>query len=538
MAPQAPHAKHDRLQPTTRLDVVTMARASADMHYCYCSQQAPPPAPALQPQKPLPRVPALIAAATHPHPPLPRPRPRPRPPTRHRPEALDLSITSSNGHSTLPTPRLKRMLRAARSPDDVSAVVQVPAADRRERLSPTPTTPLASLVMGNAHSNASDSVAEDAKSLRSVVHVRRQSRPMARKSSSNLFRRIDSRSPLPRDVTASVMSILHRDGSKIDASPLGTPTGPFDDTTDDNDLGYRGCSPTTEALRSTSTMTMTESRANACLSASMTVRDQDFSEKVRKDSKTELSPTLEPAADGGEEATESLSPSIPAPSPLPEDSPHKYGLRDSADTPPVPHQSANVQTHKAKRKSSGLEIFKEAQTLQQAQSFLNGLSTARRRAESAAGARVTESANGALCDMTSTEHGPGPARPSSHAIKGYKEGEGRRKGHNFKSSGFAYSRPLTLAQIKCYRAHATLLQSRNKHAPVECAVCHADDESEHFSCSWCALRMCRHCRKDLAVRGLSALKERIKMAEMGSLMDSEQRSSSESIPDCARARSS
>ncbi|CAK1354739.1 unnamed protein product [Cercospora beticola] len=488
------------------------------------SQQALPPLPtsatAFQRQKPLPCEPALVASTS-----------QPRPSTKHRPETLDLSVTSSNGHSTLPTPRLKRLLRDARSPNDVSAIVQIPAADRREQLPPTPTTPLASLVMGNAHSAASDSVTDDNKSLRSVVHVRRQSRPMARKSSSNLFKRIDSRSPLPRDVTASVMSILHRDSNKNDAGSVGM--DPFDDRNDEHGPEYRGRSPTMTALHSTSTVTMTDCRAKPCLSPSTTVRDFDISEKTRKDSKTEFFPGLEPAEDTCEEAIETLSPSIPAPSPLPEDSPHKYGLRDSADTPPVPHQSVDAQAHRAKRKSSGLEIFKEAQTLQHAQSFLNGLSTARRRAESAAGAELTHSANDSVCDITNNQPGAVLTLPSSQPVKAYEDGEGRRKGHNFKSSGFAYSRPLTLAQIKCYRAHATLLQSRNKQAPVECAVCHSDDDSEHFSCSWCALRMCRRCRKDFAVRGLSALKERIKMAEMGDRMETAQHSSSESAPERA-----
>ena len=69
--------------------------------------------------------------------------------------------------------------------------------------------------------------------------------------------------------------------------------------------------------------------------------------------------------------------------------------------------------------------------------------------------------------------------------------------------------------MKCYREHIRLLPSKNKVAPVECSVCHVDDDHEHFSCSWCALRMCRFCRKDFAERGLLALKERIKQAEMG-----------------------
>ncbi|EME87922.1 uncharacterized protein MYCFIDRAFT_89509 [Pseudocercospora fijiensis CIRAD86] len=162
----------------------------------------------------------------------------------------------------------------------------------------------------------------------------------------------------------------------------------------------------------------------------------------------------EPDADRDDvDVLSTISPTIPAPSPLPEDSPHKYGLRDEIDTPEVPDVPENIALPKARRKSSGPELFNDS--------------------------------------------------------------EGRRKRHNFKSSGFAYTRPLTLNQIKCYRGHDRLLLSRNKHAPVECAVCHIDDDAEHFSCSWCALRMCKFCRKDFAARGIAALRERIKLAELG-----------------------
>lgn len=51
-----------------------------------------------------------------------------------------------------------------------------------------------------------------------------------------------------------------------------------------------------------------------------------------------------------------LSPSIPAPSPLPEDSPHKYGLKDRMDTPEVP-EPEEINVVKARRRSNGLEIF-------------------------------------------------------------------------------------------------------------------------------------------------------------------------------------
>lgn len=48
-----------------------------------------------------------------------------------------------------------------------------------------------------------------------------------------------------------------------------------------------------------------------------------------------------------------LSPTIPTPSPIPQDSPHQYGLRDSADTPSLPELDAS----KLKRRSNGLDIF-------------------------------------------------------------------------------------------------------------------------------------------------------------------------------------
>ncbi|KAI5370412.1 hypothetical protein Slin15195_G012880 [Septoria linicola] len=479
-------------------------------------------------QKALPRVPLATEASL------------PSAPLKHRPTSLNLAKASSNGLSTLPSPLLKRVLRSAHVADDQVTKIQIPAPDRRGQLPPTPTTPLASLVMGNSHSSVSGSPIPDDRSQRSVVHVRRHSKPMIRKSSSNLFKRVDSRSPLPRDVTASVMSSLQRDGTKKDDSGLedsgvvSLPTDPFLKRPDKYDHRYPGCSPSNRAVNSTSTVTMTESRANMPLSASTTVQNFNSSSIELNDSSAEFPRIEEPVPE--DDLLESLSPVIPAPSPLPEDSPHKYGLRDSADTPPVSRESPKMQVPKARRKSSGVEIFKEAQNLQQAQSFLNGLSTSRRRAESAAAVQ-TDTTDSSWCDIAAQEPRSGSSHPPSRPSTALQDGEGRRKGHNFKSSGFAYSRPLTLAQLKCYRGHARLLLNRNKFAPVECAVCHMDDDGECFSCSWCALRMCRHCRLAFAEKGPVALKERIKVAEMGGRADSAHTSSSESLQELVKITS-
>ena len=68
--------------------------------------------------------------------------------------------------------------------------------------------------------------------------------------------------------------------------------------------------------------------------------------------------------------------------------------------------------------------------------------------------------------------------------------------------------------MKCLHGHSKLHASRNEHAPVECAVCHLDDQGEHFVCAWCALRMCRYCKQDFGERGVAALRERVRKAEM------------------------
>lgn len=465
---------------------------------------------------------------------------------KHRPGSLRLY--SSNGCTALPSPELKQRICDTRI-NGIAAIIQV-AVDNREQLPPTPTTPPAVYAMGNAHSTHVADHAADDRSLRSVVHVRRSSKPMSRKSSFNVFKRIDSRSPLPRDVTASVMSILHRDGhGKDDNVPdsdglVSVPTDPFFDQPEE----YEGKYPRSPKVHSASTITMTESRAHLPLSASTTIRAFTSNEASDDSPRHSVPRISEPSATSDDaEMLSTISPTIPAPSPLPEDSPHKYGLRDEMETPEVPEVPENIELPKARRKSSGPELFnvrvhyfgelshqfltplQEAKNLQSASSFLNGLSTARRRAESAAAVHNAVSSDGSwerVPGSNANTSRPSLARPPSRPPTAYQDAEGRRQGHNIKTSGFAYTRPLTLNQIKCYRGHSRLLPSRNKHASVECAVCYVDDDNEHFSCTWCALRMCKSCRKDFAERGISALRERIKMAELGGRADSAHSTSS------------
>lgn len=276
-----------------------------------------------------------------------------------------LTLPSSNGFTAIPVKDLKRRICDARS-DSSATLVQVPL-DNRQQLPPTPTTPFT--IMGNKPSSI-----EDDRSVRSVV--RRNSRqPLSRKSSYNIFKRVDSKSPLPRDVTASVMSVLHRDGHKKGDSRVtdeeegleSFPTDPVFDLPERNESRYPSMYP---KIHSASTITMTEDRAAQPLSASTTIRDS-------------RSPTQSPYTSAGDLqrdgaidsryfptsaediALSPISPSIPAPSPLPEDSPHKYGLRDKMDTPDMPEHTEPVAVAKMRRKSSGLEIFKVSRLIVQ-----------------------------------------------------------------------------------------------------------------------------------------------------------------------------
>nr|POE77738.1 hypothetical protein CFP56_09381 [Quercus suber] len=364
--------------------------------------------------------------------------------------------------------------------------------------------------MGNKPSSNSGSLSPDDESIRSIA---RSPLRKGRKSSTSLFGRIDSKSPLPRPTTATTLVVADRgDSSETDASrDESSPSKISDDL-----LHGSRTSPLKMAAHQPGSSNESSTRP---LSASDTIRDSrtvsssGWSDIARRPSADVHSSPVPPRST-------LLSPTIPAPSPLPEDSPHKYGLRDCADTPealkaPSPGQEADA--NKSQRRGSGT-----ATTLQSASSFLNGLSTSRRRAESHS--RMSEISSRARTQCPMSRPGPRPpsrslAIHSASAVqfRSYNaaDNQSRQLGHNFKSSGFVYAHPLDITQLKCYTSHAKLHPSNNRHAPVECSVCHMDDDAEHWTCMWCAIRMCCYCRKDFDKAGMYGLKKRIRMAELG-----------------------
>lgn len=219
--------------------------------------------------------------------------------------------------------------------------------------------------MGNNPSSISGppEVADNS-SVRSVV--RRPVR-ILRKSSTNLFQRINSKSPMPQpEVQCTAIQVTQQvSSSTFDAGNNENDESPVDPFADRN---MSSKSPDMVAVHSASTMTITDENVRP-LSATTAIRDSRA--ESRRESRLENHAGFgeECKAEAGGDATiqkplptlptkrnSALSPSIPAPSPLPEDSPHKYGLKDRMDTPEVT-EPEEINVVKARRRSSGLDIF-------------------------------------------------------------------------------------------------------------------------------------------------------------------------------------
>ncbi|KAK0922631.1 hypothetical protein LTR57_007640 [Friedmanniomyces endolithicus] len=218
---------------------------------------------------------------------------------------------------------------------------------RRSKSRPkrTPNSALA-VPMGNRPSSLNGSPGpDDNASLNSVV--RRPAR-ILRKSSNNLLKRLDMRSPLPRPLTAT--SILVTSHGHFDAS--------LDSFVDPAHSARESVIMPPSAA--TATTLVDGDAADQPLSASTTIKDG------RCDSKSPYQAAVEDADEDFVDIpppvpthrSSALSPTIPAPSPLPEDSPHKYGLKYHMDTPePEQEPPVDISINKARRRSSGLEIF-------------------------------------------------------------------------------------------------------------------------------------------------------------------------------------
>ncbi|EME50154.1 hypothetical protein DOTSEDRAFT_59280 [Dothistroma septosporum NZE10] len=297
----AVRAKHDRLASSTRLDIVTTmlgqrrsavdtskqnARMYGQRHDSLLSPINDRYSQRLAEQVPqrhdiIPRSSRKPVASRYESPAREKEPPAmPSPAVEKRPEASTptttkacsprssppskLNLQGSNGFTALPSPDLKQRI-CDTGADSTATIIQVPL-DNREPIPPTPTTPW---TMGNKPSSISGgSPTPDDESSHSVVHThtRRSSKQhVSRKGSlGNVFKRIDSKSPLPRDMTNSVMSVFHPGGThKKSDSCAGDDDGADESATTNTFMDqpdHDGQHPNSK-VNSTSTTTMTESRA-------------------------------------------------------------------------------------------------------------------------------------------------------------------------------------------------------------------------------------------------------------------------------------
>ncbi|KAK6437106.1 hypothetical protein LTR95_006698 [Oleoguttula sp. CCFEE 5521] len=483
---------------------------------------------------------------------------------RRRPSPLH--IGTLNGHTTTPIPDLKLAIRSGEAGETKPTTLEQtippsPPVGRRRRLrkSPAPPPPLTgtladSPTMGNQHShhavdNSTATDESDAHSISSQARPRSKGVRLPRRSSFNVFKAMETKSPIPPGFTATVIEVPRAaTAPNLDDMADEDASEEFEELRGRTRHVHRHSAPSpallSHPIQPASPATVTERNAARPLSAVDTITTYRPEDEGMGNAQSSS-----PEAD--RLRVSALSPTLPSPSPLPEDSPHKYGLRDCMDTPDGEVPPPDIQVAKAKRRSSGLEIFNEARSLQSAASFLNGLSSARRRAESLTQLRnptdstsnSQPSASHLQCPSqshlaASTAHLPSQSTlnvasqstlclPSqtplndnidpllAAAADATQDTLSRALGHSTKSSGYTYARPLRITQLKCYRNHARLLPTSNKYAPVECAVCHSDFEGEGWSCAWCAVRMCGLCRREFGVHGEAGLRGRVKGAEMG-----------------------
>lgn len=223
--------------------------------------------------------------------------------------------------------------------------------------------------MGNTHSTSS-SLHLDNASIRQ--HITRNPVRVLRKSSNNLLHRVESKSPLAPALSGTTIEVRQQ------LSPSNTEDFKHGEDGLAADMDGTNSRRQDEIPLPESAVTVTENGTKQPLSAATTIRESDTRAESRHESRMEQRldsdgtlPQLPPSrpvsqalsiplrispAPAQSKRDSALSPIIPAPSPLPEESPHKYGLKDRMDTPEVV-EVEEINVAKGRRRSNGPEIF-------------------------------------------------------------------------------------------------------------------------------------------------------------------------------------
>jgi hypothetical protein len=293
--------------------------------------------------------------------------PRPAPPIARRKRPADIKVLRSNGMTTVSTADLKQRISETNT-SNCSTKLQTP---RPKACRPHSKT---LVLMGNRPSSLSAISDDDDDSDSSLRAAVRNPVRILRKSSTNLFKRMDSKLHLPMDMSGTVIHVqeqqtLSQQSTVVaDERPVtrhGSPVKrmsnpPVEQARLSSSAESLPMNETSHAhIHSASTITITESGASQPLSATETIRNlspEKFSPSKAQRRKS-LSATISDSrpTSSSRHRHSALSPTIPAPSPLPEDSPHQYGLRDRMETPDK--RELETPMARPRRCSSGVEIF-------------------------------------------------------------------------------------------------------------------------------------------------------------------------------------
>ncbi|EKG13982.1 hypothetical protein MPH_08856 [Macrophomina phaseolina MS6] len=213
------------------------------------------------------------------------------------------------------------------------------------------------------------------------------------------------------------------------------------------------------------------------LSEATAVRDRSNSPPTEPDDEEPITPTLKPAAVD----------LLPSPSPVPEESPSKYGLIKKPSDATMKEQK--VAMHYRGKSSTGFDIFKSSTNkLQNTKPYKPTLSP-------------PTSPNPASVSNTPT---PAPASPPATSPTELSSPTLTSPSAPIFQLFNTQMRPertmtprLNCVHIQCFHNHRRFHRSNNRVLPVGCMLCFSASTDFHWTCTWCALRICQGCRARL-----------------------------------------
>lgn len=249
----------------------------------------------------------------------------------------DLHLTKSNGATTTSAESLRSVISHGHT---VPTPPPAPPAKSRKRIG---------LVMGNKPSTLQAetlATGQDGHAVASTDASSPKMKYMNRKVSKNLFKRNDSgHGNHTTDTTLSASDLKLLNGAKDSESPVD----PFV-------TSQPGTQSPPASLHSGSTATLvhhTNGTEDSNLDSANTLTQDSMNETGSSDDADDEAPPV-PV-----HSSPLRSPMLPSPSRLPEDSPSKYGILDRGMTPEM--VVPEIQISRARRRSSGLEIFNVCQ---------------------------------------------------------------------------------------------------------------------------------------------------------------------------------